>query len=266
MQANDPTSHPDKVKFRIQRIDEKFVEVDAKGLHYRELNDLLRSLDQKGTYKVKLLNVEGQRYIGTGLKNIKELIIYGTPGNDLGAFMRGQKIIVYGNVQDGCGNTMNEGEIIVHGFAGDILGYAMRGGKIMVKGDVGYRVGIHMKEYRDQRPIIVVGGSASDFLGEYMAGGILAVLGLDLGRDRLHKAKYVGTGMHGGVIYLHGEVKHKGKEVVKLDLDEDDKVILEGLIKEFSNHFNLNPSTLMDREYYKLLPLSKRPYGQLYAY
>lgn len=266
MQVNDLFSYPDKVRFRVREVDGEFVEVDARDLHYKDLNSLLRSFDRKGVYKVRLLNVEGQRYIGTGLKNIKEIVIHGTPGNDLGAFMRGQGITVYGNVQDGCGNTMNGGEIIVHGSAGDILGYAMRDGKIVVKGDAGYRAGIHMKEYRNQRPIIAAGGSAGDFLGEYMAGGILVVLGLNLRKDGLHRAKYVGTGMHGGVIYIHGEVKHKGKEVAKLDLSGYDRVILEGLIREFSNHFNLNPSEVIDREYYKLLPLSKRPYGQLYVY
>ena len=48
--------------------------------------------------------------------------IYGTPGNDLGAFMSGPTVIVHGNAQDGCGNTMNEGQIIIHGHAGDVTG------------------------------------------------------------------------------------------------------------------------------------------------
>ena len=74
--------------------------------------------------------------------------------------MDGPKIIVHGNGQDGIGNTMNSGTIIIHGDAGDILGHSMRGGQIFVKGDVGYRVGIHMKEYKDLVPVVVVGGAA----------------------------------------------------------------------------------------------------------
>ncbi len=78
--------------------------------------------------------------------------MYGTPGNDLGAFMNGPKVTVYGNAQDGCGNTMNEGEIVIHGHAGDVTGHSMRGGRIFVKDYVGYRVGIHMKEYQKKIP------------------------------------------------------------------------------------------------------------------
>ena len=30
---------------------------------------------------------------------------------------------------------------------------------------LGYRAGIHMKEYKEKRPLIVIGGSAGSFLG-----------------------------------------------------------------------------------------------------
>jgi glutamate synthase domain-containing protein 3 len=245
---------------------DKHFEVDAKDLHYRHLNTILRKLDHKSPNKVKILNVTGQRYIGTGLKNINEIEIHGTPGNDLGAFLGGPSLSVYGNAQDGCGNTMNSGEIIVHGSVGDILGYSMRGGKVLVKGNVGYRAGIHMKEYRNKCPTIIVGGTIGDFLGEYMAGGVLVVLGLNLQEGEYHNARYVGTGMHGGVIYLNSEVKHMGKEVVKKELDNDDKCLLERLIREFSQTFNRNYKDIVNREFYKLLPLTQRPYGQLYCY
>ena len=81
-----------------------------------------------------------------------QIDIYGTPGNDLGAFMNGPKLVIHGNAQDGCGNTMNDGQIIIHGHAGDVTGNSMRGGKIFVRDYVGYRVGIHMKEYQTQNP------------------------------------------------------------------------------------------------------------------
>jgi glutamate synthase domain-containing protein 3 len=74
--------------------------------------------------------------------------------------MDGPHIVVHGNAQDGCGNTMNGGEVIVHGRAGDVTGHAMRGGRIWIRDDAGYRVAIHMKEYEDKRPIIVIGGTA----------------------------------------------------------------------------------------------------------
>jgi glutamate synthase domain-containing protein 3 len=128
------------------------VRIDAAGVYYRELNTHLRETVAGGAARIELRNVQGQRYIGTDLDRPVEIDIYGTPGNDLGAFMNGPRIIVHGNAQDGCGNTMNEGEIIVHGHAGDTVGLSARGGKIFIREDVGYRAGIHMKEYRGHCP------------------------------------------------------------------------------------------------------------------
>jgi len=154
------------------------VRIDARGLYYRELNEMVRAEIAAGAREIHLDNVNGQYYIGSGLKADVKIIIDGVPGNDLGAFMDGPTIVVLGNGQDNIGNTMNSGKIVVHGHAGDVLGYGMRGGKLFVREEVGYRVGIHMKGYQAQVPTLVAGGSAGDFLGEYMAGGILVVLGL----------------------------------------------------------------------------------------
>ena len=120
--------------------------------------------------------------------------------------MNGPKVMVHGNAQDGCGNTMNEGQIIIHGHAGDVTGHSMRGGKIFVRDYVGYRVGIHMKQYQHKIPQIVIGQTAGDFLAEYMAGGIMVILGLNLKEGEKCNAQFVGTGMHGGVIYERGEI------------------------------------------------------------
>lgn len=244
------------------------VRIDASGIFYRELNAQLKELVANGARKVELHNVYGQRYIGTGLARPVEIEIFGTPGNDLGAFMDGPKIIVQGNAQDGCGNTMNEGEIIVHGHAGDILGLSARGGKIFVREDVGYRAGIHMKEYKDKNPVVVIGGTAQDFLGEYMAGGILILLGLNLGEGQRHKASFIGTGMHGGVIYLRGSAEdyQLGKEVGVAELEEKDYNILQRFVGEFASHFDYDAKKILERKFTKLFPRWLRPYGRLYAY
>src|SRR4030042_3073822 len=94
--------------------------IDARGILDRELNARLRKAVSDGTEWIELLNVNGQRYIGTGLSKPAVSEIFGTPGNDLGAFMNGSRIMIHGSAQDGCGNTMNSGEIIIHGRAGDI--------------------------------------------------------------------------------------------------------------------------------------------------
>ncbi len=240
--------------------------VDADGLHYRELNALLRELDRNRAEKIEISNVYGQRYIGTDLENKLKIDIYGTPGNDLGAFMDGPSIEVHGNAQDCTGNTMNDGQIVVHGRAGDITGYAMRGGKIFIRDDVGYRTGIHMKEYMSKKPYLVVGGTAQDFLGEYMAGGVLVVLGLTLQAGEQHKARFVGTGMHAGIIYVRGEITHLGKEVKVMDVNKTDLKAIEGLVKEYCEHFNADFDKIMRGKFVKIVPYSHRPYGNVYAY
>jgi glutamate synthase domain-containing protein 3 len=244
------------------------VKIDTTGIYYRDLNAKLRGVVSNGTQRIELHNVHGQRYIGTNLDKPVEIEIFGTPGNDLGAFMDGPRIIVRGNAQDGCGNTMNSGEIIVHGHAGDIVGLSARGGKIFVREDVGYRAGIHMKEYQDKKPVLVIGGTAQDFLGEYMAGGTLVLLGLNLAEGEYHKARFIGTGMHGGVIYLRGSIEdyQLGKEVGIAELQEKDHHILRQLVAEFAAHFGYETEEILNYSFIKLFPRWLRPYGRLYAY
>src|SRR4030042_5419952 len=114
--------------------------IDAKDLEYRELNLKVRNFlngddNNRGTgnREVIIKNTLGQRYIGDGLKGNGLINIYGTPGNDLGAFMDGPVIEVFGNSQDGIGNTMNSGKIIVTGDSGDIPGYSIGGGEKYVE-------------------------------------------------------------------------------------------------------------------------------------
>jgi len=244
------------------------VKVDAAGVSYRDLNARLRELVAGGARRIEINNVHGQRYIGTDLDGPVEIDISGTPGNDLGAFMNGPRITVHGNAQDGCGNTMNEGEIVVHGHAGDTVGLSARGGRIFIREDVGYRAGIHMKEYKGKKPVIVIGGTAQDFVGEYMAGGVMVLLGLTLGDGLKHRARFIGTGMHGGVIYLRGSVEkyQLGKEVGVASLEAADLAVLRGLVDEFATFFGYNSDKPMGRDFVKLYPRFLRPYGRLYAY
>ncbi len=166
----------------------------------------------------------------------------------------------------------------MNGAAGDVLGYGMRGGKLFVKGNVGYRVGIHMKSYKKQIPVIIAGGTARDFLGEYMAGGIIIILGLDgPGKNRGSQGSdgykhiignYAGTGMHGGRMYIRGKVEkyQLGSEVDLQKLNEDDYHELEGYLKEYCSDFDLDLKKIMKKDFVKLSPHSSRPYGELYCY
>lgn len=239
--------------------------INAEGLYYRDLNHTLRTLSQSGVKRVEIQGICGQRYIGTNLDSSMQIDLYGTPGNDLGAFMNGPKIFVHGNVQDACGNTMNEGLIVVHGCAGDLTANSMRGGKIFVRDGVGYRVGIHMKEYLKKRPTLVVGGVAQDFFAEYMAGGIALVLGLNMEDSGKCMARFVGTGMHGGVIYTRGNLFKLGSGVKVTKAGKRDMRIIQNLVTEFCSYFGRDFGEIMNNPFYKITPVSKRPYERLYT-
>ncbi len=242
--------------------------INAEHMHYTQLNRVLRAINQHDEEKVEIHNVYGQRYIGTHLERNMQIDIFGTPGNDLAAFMDGQNLTVHGNAQDCTGNTMNDGLVVVHGHAGDITGYASRGGKIFIRDDVGYRTGIHMKEFLRKKPYLVVGGAAQDFLGEYMAGGVLLVLGLKLKPGDYLDSRFVGTGMHGGVIYLRGKLPegNLGKEVKMVDVNKSDLSVIQDLVKEFCGYFDESFEDVMKGAFSKVVPFSHRPYGRIYAY
>jgi len=208
--------------------------IDARGVYYQQLNTQIKEAFLAGENEVTLMNVGGQRYIGDGISGNQKIVINGTPGNDMSAFMDGLEITVNGNAQDAMANTMNDGRIIVHGSAGDTVGYAMRGGEIYIKGNVGYRVGIHMKEYLEKKPAIIIGGKAGDFFGEYVRGNI-------------------------------DEYK-LGKEVKLVEADESDLEIISSHVRNFCKYFSFDFDYVMNKKFNKLYAYNKRPYGNLYAY
>lgn len=241
--------------------------INASGLGYHSLNKLIKEYSTDGPNSIKIENVFGQRYIGAGLESKVRIEISGTPGNDLGAFMSGPDITVYGNAQDGCGNTMDGGRIVVYGGAGDTIALAARGGQLFVRDGVGYRAGIHMKGDTTKSPALVIGGSAQDFLGEYLAGGVIVVLGLSHDGQRRHRGRFIGTGMHGGVIYISGELEEHqiAGDAVASKAEEADLVTLEPLLTSFAGFFGYEKEELLSNHYLKLLPRYLRPYARLYA-
>jgi glutamate synthase domain-containing protein 3 len=249
--------------------EERQVLIDASNMHYRELNQRVRDAVAAGEKSFELVNVNGQRYIGDGIRGDDVSIdVHGVPGNDLGAFMDGPTLRVCGNAQDGVANTMNDGRIIVDGHAGDVLGYGMRGGELFVRRDVGYRVGIHMKAYRNRQPVVIAGGTAGDFLGEYMAGGILVILGLERRPGDPLVGDWCGTGMHGGAIFVRGELEPfrlAGKSVVPRPANGEDRQMLRPHVEAFSLAFGLDADQILQAEYTRIAAISHRPYGAKYA-
>ncbi|MEE9594096.1 MAG: hypothetical protein V3V92_01720 [Candidatus Hydrothermarchaeales archaeon] len=246
----------------------KPVEIDSKGVRYQVLNEMINEAVRNGAMSIKLSNVNGQRYIADGLVGDLDIEIHGTPGDDLGAFMHGPRIVVHGSVQDGTGNTMNSGEIIVHGDARDITGHSMRGGRIYVDGDVGYRVGIHIKEYKENYPVIIAAGNSGDFLGEYMAGGRVVILGIKEGVEESEiVGDWVATGIHGGIIYVRGEVEEDrlGIGAKIMEYTKEDKEALRGMLKGFCDAFGYDLKDILKGKFTKITPISHRPFGKMYT-
>ncbi|MEA4854678.1 MAG: glutamate synthase [Christensenella sp.] len=234
--------------------------INAGKMHFKDLNQQIKAAEDK---TVVVDHCIGQRYIGSGLAD-KKIVINGTPGNALGAYLDGSEIRVNGNAQDATGDTMNDGAIYIAGSSGDATGYAMRGGKIFVNGDVGYRAGIHMKEYREKSPVLVIGGCAGSFLGEYQAGGTIIVLGIDRQRP---VGNFCGTGMHGGRIYLRCDELPPDlpPQIVANRANQDDMGAIRAYIEEFCEAFGRKKDAVTNANFFVLRPDSKNPYKQLYT-
>jgi glutamate synthase domain-containing protein 3 len=244
----------------------KTVRIDADALHYTPLNKMIRNAVREGSREIIIDNVLGQRFIADGLRGSATIHINGVPGGDLGMFMSGPVCIVHGNAEHAPGNTMDAGTIVIHGSAGDAVAHSMRGGKVFVRDDIGYRGGIHMKQYLEKRPYLVVGGCARAFLGEYMAGGLAIVLNLhhvDLCCER-----GIGSGIHGGEIYIRGNVdeKYLGVGATRGPFEQEHRDRIAPLIREFCAYFGYDPEPLIASRFTRIVPASARPFAGKYTW
>ena len=101
-----------------------------------------------------------------------------------------------------------------------------------------------------------------------MAGGVLILL--DMMSDTPEKPKHgfsLGTGMHGGTIFVRGGVDESrlSKEVGVFELTADDCAVLEEYLKDYCKDFGLKLKDVMKEKFVKILPKSKRPYGNMYC-
>lgn len=235
--------------------------INAKELDYCTLNRKIRESDGE----CYLADCLGQRFIGAGMTD-KCIEISGIPGNAMGAYLNGAQITVKGNAQDAVGDTMNNGRIVIHGSVGDAVGYAMRGGEIYVKADAGYRAGIHMKEYKEKKPIMVIGGTAGSFLGEYQAGGLIILLGIDKGEKPI-VGNFPCTGMHGGKVFLRGSIDGVSlpKQVSSREATGEDIEEIKHYITEYCRLFGYDFEEIMSEKFTVVFPDSKNPYKQMYV-
>ena len=238
------------------------MDIQAKGLDYRALNEAIRTAGPS----CRITGCLGQRFIGAGMSG-RRVEIDGIPGNALGAYLGGGSLTVNGNAQDAVGDTMNGGSIVVRGSVGDTAGYAMRGGEIYIRDNAGYRAGIHMKAYQQHFPVMVVGGKAGSFLGEYLAGGLILVLGI--GQNGAYPVNnFCGTGMHGGKIVLRCDKAPTDlpRQVLVSEVSADDMTEFAPYIKEYAQLFGADAENLLSQKYFVLTPNPEAGYKQLYTF
>lgn len=240
--------------------------VEAGLTRYEQVNEQIKK-ELESHNKVTVKDVNGQRYIGCALDEGKTIEVYGTPGNDLACYLNGGRVVVYGNCQEAVGNTMNGGEIVIHGHSGDAMGYGMRDGQIYVRDNVACRGGIHMKEFRQMKPLLVIGKNAGSFLGEYMAGGTIVLLGLGLKRGEKLFGTHCASGMHGGKIFVRGNFpKENLSENIKIvNLTDEDEKELSAYVKKYCRYFDESYDKVMSKTFKKLVPATSRPYANLYT-
>lgn len=237
------------------------MKIDVTTLSHREVNEKIRAAGEC----CELIGTMGQRFIAAG-SSARKITVQGVPGNAMGAYLNGAEITVLGSAQDAVGDTMNGGKIVIHGSVGDAVGYAMRGGEIYVKGNAGYRAGIHMKEYKEKKPVMVIGGRTGSFLGEYQAGGLIIVLGLHQDGKPV-VGNFPATGMHGGKMYLRGDASAivLPKQVSSRSATDEDIAEALPFIKNYCELFSKNVEDILAGGFTVITPNSKNPYKQMYV-
>ncbi|MBE5935443.1 MAG: glutamate synthase [Lachnospiraceae bacterium] len=192
----------------------------------------------------------GERYVGCGSTEGK-MILEGTPGNALGAYLDGSDIVLYGDAKEATGDTMLKGSITIHGNTGDAAGYSMKGGKIFIRDNAGLRAGVSMKSYRDKNPVLVIGGRAGKFLGENQSGGTIIVLGLGY-ENKLPVGPECAKGIKGGKIYIRTKKPPKNiagdVKVRKATTKDMDNIKL--YIQEYCSKFDKDMKNIVDSTFY----------------
>jgi glutamate synthase domain-containing protein 3 len=232
------------------------------GKYFQDLNEEIKDCPDD---EIIVNNCNGQRYIGSGLEN-KVLRINGVPGNALGAYLNNCSIYINGNAQDATGDTMNSGRIFIYGNSGDATGYAMRGGAIYIKGNVGYRAGVHIKSYKELKPVIIIGGRSGNFLAEYQAGGVIVLLNLDNLKNPA--GDFIANGMHGGEIYIRNADKdalNLSSRLLSGQAEDGEILSISKNIEEFCLAFGFDYKTVISGSFLKITPDTQNPYKQLYV-
>ncbi|PJZ65612.1 glutamate synthase large subunit [Leptospira wolffii] len=199
------------------------------------------------TVGAKVSGIIARKYGSKGLPGKLEIILEGTAGQSLGAWLvKGVQITLHGDANDYVGKGLCGGTIVIRkhrrsklkAYENVIIGntclYGATSGKLFSSGRAGERFGV-----RNSGADAVVGGAGDHFL-EYMTSGTIVCLG--------SVGKNMGAGMTGGKAYFFQKDWELepliNKEYVKIvDLENEDYDIIKSLINE---HTKLTGSELSE--------------------
>jgi glutamate synthase domain-containing protein 3 len=99
-----------------------------------------------------------------------------------------------------------------------------------------------------------------------MAGGIIIVLGL---KGALPIAEQgVGSGIHGGEIFVRGPVDDLclGNGARKTPVTDEQKTMIRPIIEDFARTFGIDAEPLLASEYTRIAATSARPFANKYTW
>ncbi|MGE8710158.1 glutamate synthase large subunit [Leptospira interrogans] len=239
----DPTKQKKDRSIRKEPVGEvlddriiKDAEKALEGKSSMALSYLVRNTNR--TVGAKISGLIARKYGSKGLPGKLEIILEGTAGQSLGAWLvKGVQVTLHGDANDYVGKGLCGGVIVIKkhrkskfkAYENTIIGntclYGATSGKLFCSGRAGERFGV-----RNSGAEAVVGGAGDHFL-EYMTSGTIVCLG--------SVGKNMGAGMTGGTAYFF----QKGwdiqpllnKEYVRtVDLENVDYEIIKNLISEHS--------------------------------
>ncbi len=79
---------------------------------------------------------------------------------------------------------------------------------------------------------------------------------------------YCGTGMHGGVLYLRGDVDHfhiAKRFVAITEANEDELAAIMPALREFCELFDYDLDAVLDERFWVVRPFSHKPFASNYA-
>ena len=142
---------------------------------YLQINRRLTQLLDAGVQSIRLVGVERQRLLVSGLNGSWSATIEvdGFAGPELGAGLDAPHLVVVANcANDGIGSGLKAGMLVLTGESGCCAGYSQEGGQIVLLGATGGRAGLEQRS-----GTLVLAGPSGPLCGERQRGGALVLLG-----------------------------------------------------------------------------------------